>query len=68
MEDIKCLLTRFNNSWLEYCNGIINKDADVLVKTVICIAPLLLFSMNEFVSPVKKKQRKKNKSLRDLKR
>lgn len=32
VENIKCLLTQFSESRLEYCNRISNRDVDILVK------------------------------------
>lgn len=36
VEDVKCLVSHFTESWLEYFYKIINKDADVFAKRLIC--------------------------------
>lgn len=34
VEDVKCLLTSFSDSRVEYYNKVINRDADALAKSV----------------------------------
>lgn len=33
-EDVECLLTHFNESIIEYCNRVTNRDVDALAKRV----------------------------------
>lgn len=55
---MKYLLTRFSESRLEYCNRIINRDADVLTKRLTCNDPVYCFFyewMNLFFFSKKRK-------------
>lgn len=53
---VKCLLTRFNDSTMEYCNRVLNKDIDVIAKRLIgnsCVVHAFVW-MNCSFSSLKK--------------